>query len=181
MAFRPPALDKEIHSINDLKEKGSAMLSREYREYFNEGAMDMLTLRYNEEAFNRYLIRPRILADVSEIDLSIELLGTRIAFPFGFSPAAMHQLAHPEGEVGTSKGAAAVGCPMLLSTYSTMPMEDVIAQGSGNPYGYQISIIKDREKTVQMIRRVEGEIFPVGAETGANLSSRWLPRHNRHC
>lgn len=159
MAFRPLALDKDIHSINDLKQKGSAKLPREYREYFNEGAMDMLTLRDNEEAFNRYRIRPRILTDVSDVDTTTQLFGAKVAFPFGFSPAAMHQLAHPDGEVGTSKAAAAVGCPMLLSTYSTKSMEDVIAQGSGNPYGFQITMIKDRSKTVQMIRRAEGEFL----------------------
>ena len=157
MAFRPPPLDKEIHCINDLKEKGSAKLSREHREYFNEGAMDMLTLRDNEEAFNRYRIRPRILTDVSDVDTSTEMLGTKIAFPFGFSPAAMHQLAHADAEVGTSKAAAAVGCPMFLSTYSTKSLEDVAAEGSGNPYGYQITMIKDRALTVKAIRRAEGK------------------------
>lgn len=156
MAYRPLALDKDIHSINDLKIKGSAKLPREFSEYFNEGAMDMLTLKDNEEAFNRYRIRPRLLTDVSDIDPSTTVFGTKVSFPFGFSPAAMHALAHPEGEVGTSRAAAKVGAPMLLSTYSTMSMEDVIAEGTGNPYAFQITMVKDRTKTREMIKRAEG-------------------------
>ncbi len=52
----------------------------------------------------RYLIRPRILRDVSNVDLSTTILGNRISFPVGVSPSAFHCLAHPDGEKATARG-----------------------------------------------------------------------------
>ncbi|PYI00913.1 FMN-dependent dehydrogenase family protein [Aspergillus sclerotiicarbonarius CBS 121057] len=155
MANRGKTLDPEIFSIADLRAKASAKLPKEYREFFNEGAMDLITVQDNEDAYNRYKIRPRVLRDVSNLDTSTTIFDTKVAFPFGFSPAASHKIAHPEGEIGTSKGAAAMNIPMALSAYATCSLEDVIAQGSGNPYIMQFSILKDRGITQQLLERAE--------------------------
>ena len=69
----------------------------------------------------------------------------------------MHCMAHPDGEKATSRAAAAMGIPMGLSTYSTVSLEEVIAQGSGNPYAFQLSIVKDRNTTLEWIRRAESK------------------------
>ncbi|KAK6387175.1 hypothetical protein LTS17_000441 [Exophiala oligosperma] len=157
MANRGRTLDPEVFCIRDLKEKASKNLPKMYREYFNEGAMDMITLRDNEAAFDRYRIRPRILKNVSHIDTSTTIWGSKVLFPFGFSPAAMHRLAHPEGEVGTSRACAALNVAMGLSAYSTDSLEDVIEQGSGktNPYAMQVSLLKDKKLTLQLLNRAE--------------------------
>jgi (S)-2-hydroxy-acid oxidase len=55
----------------------------------------------------------------------------------------MHKLAHPDGEVGTSRAAAKAGIAMGLSAWSTCPMEEVVAQGQGNPYAFQVTLLKD--------------------------------------
>ncbi|OKL56285.1 hypothetical protein UA08_08452 [Talaromyces atroroseus] len=112
-------------------------------------------LRDNEAAFNRYKIRPRILDKVSNIDTSTSIFGTKVAFPLGLSPAAMHSMAHPDAEIGTSRAAAKAGICMALSTYATVSMEDVIAQGDANPYAFQMSLYKNKEATEQLIRRAE--------------------------
>ena len=52
----------------------------------------------------RYVILPRVLVNVSVVDMSVTLLGNRIDFPIGISPTAMHYLAHHEGEKGTARG-----------------------------------------------------------------------------
>lgn len=75
--------------------------------------------------------------------------------PLGFAPAAAHKLAHPIGEIGTSRVAARNGIPMCLSTYSTMSLEDVIAEEAGNPYAMQVSFFQDKEVTRQLIQRAE--------------------------
>uniref|UniRef100_L2FS58 Fmn-dependent dehydrogenase family protein n=1 Tax=Colletotrichum fructicola (strain Nara gc5) TaxID=1213859 RepID=L2FS58_COLFN len=97
MANRGKTLDEKVFSIKDLKEEASKKLPRAYKEFFNEGAMDMITVQDNEDAYNRYKIRPRVLRDVSNIDTSTTIFGVKVALPFGFSPAATHKLAHPEG------------------------------------------------------------------------------------
>ncbi|KAF0318890.1 hypothetical protein GQ607_013849 [Colletotrichum asianum] len=155
MANRGKNLDEKVFSIKDLKEEASKKLPRAYKEFFNEGAMDMITVRDNEEAYNRYKIRPRVLGDVSNIDTSTTIFGVKVELPFGFSPAATHKLAHPDGEVATSRAAAAAGIPMALSAYATCSLEDVIAQGQGNPYIMQFSILKNRDITRQILQRAE--------------------------
>jgi (S)-2-hydroxy-acid oxidase len=67
----------------------------------------------------------------------------------------MHKLAHVDGEVATSRAAAKHGIAMGVSAYATYSMEDVIAQGNGNPYAFQVTILKDRSLTLKMLRRAE--------------------------
>lgn len=112
-------------------------------------------LRENEEAFNRYKIRPRILVNVDQVDTSMEILGTKVTLPLGFSPAASQRLAHPDGEVGVSRAAAKYGICMGLSSYSNYSLEDVVGQGSGNPYVMQMCVLRDRSITVQLLERAE--------------------------
>ncbi|KAK2596021.1 hypothetical protein N8I77_013532 [Diaporthe amygdali] len=155
MANRSVNLDPKVFSISDLKREGSARLPPMYRDFYNEGAMDMETLRENEEAYRRYKIRPRILVNVDHVDTSAEIFGVKVPFPLGFSPSAMHQLAHPEGEVATSKAAAAEGICMGLSSYSTVSLEEVAQQGLGNPLFMQVCVLKDRRTTLQLLKRAE--------------------------
>ncbi|KAH6633192.1 FMN-dependent dehydrogenase [Boeremia exigua] len=155
MANRPPALDPLVFSIRDLERYGSENLSDAFREYYNGGAMDMISLRENVTAYDRYKIRPRILRNVSNVDTSVTVFGRRITFPCGFSPSAMHCLAHKDGETATSRAAATMNIPMTLSSYSTTSLEDVIAQGNGNPYMMQMCIVKDRNITKQLLKRAE--------------------------
>lgn len=70
----------------------------------------------------------------------------------------MHGLAHPEGEVATSRAAAKAGICMGLSSYATSSLEDVAAQGLGNPYFMQVCVLKDRGTTLQLLKRAEGKL-----------------------
>ncbi|KAK7414253.1 hypothetical protein QQX98_006850 [Neonectria punicea] len=159
MANRGRTYDPQVCSLDDLKRLGSAKLSKSTGEYYNEGAMDLITLRDNEMAYDRYRIRPRVLKNVSNLDTSTHFLGVKVKFPFGFSPTAMQAMAHPDGEVATSRAAAAAGVPMGLSCYSTIALEEVIAESSGNPYGMQLSLLKNRDAMVTMVKRAEAAGF----------------------
>ena len=119
--------------------------------------MDLVTLKDNEAAYNRYKIRPRVLVNVDNIDIRGEMFGFKTALPLGFSPAAMHRLAHPDGELATSRAAAKFGLCMGLSSYATESMENVAAQGLGNPYVMQLCVLRDRQTTLQILQRAEGE------------------------
>ena len=112
----------------------------------------------NETSFDRYLIRPRVLCDVSNIDTSTTLWGTRAAFPLGLSPSAMHRLAHADGEMGTSKACAARQVPLVLSALSNDTLEDVSAQSrdGSTPYAIQVSPFKDRRITTNILNRAKG-------------------------
>jgi hypothetical protein len=71
----------------------------------------------------------------------------------------MQTLAHPEGEIGTSKACAANNTLMGLSNYSCIELEKVIAHGTGNPYVIQMSLLKNKAAMIQMIKRAEGELI----------------------
>ncbi|KAJ5573346.1 hypothetical protein N7450_010330 [Penicillium hetheringtonii] len=161
MAFdhRLRDIDINVLTIKDLKAKADKALSGSVRDYFNEGSMDLLTVVDNEAAYDRYKLRPRNLKDVSALDTSTTFLGTKVTFPYGFSPSGQHQLAHADGEIATSQGAAMNNIPMALSTYTSKTPEDVIAQGKGNPYMMHICFFKDRKKTLEIIKRAEAAGF----------------------
>jgi (S)-2-hydroxy-acid oxidase len=139
--------------------------------------MDLITLRDNEAAFDRYKILPRVLINVASVDTRTEILGTKVRYlqtptpmihtnlhfvgyqvslPFGFSPAASQKLAHPDGELATSRAAANHGICMGLSSYSNYSLEDVAAAGLGNPYAIQMCVLRDRSITLQLLKRAEG-------------------------
>lgn len=91
-----------------------------------------------------------------EIDTSTNILGSKVTFPLGFSPTALHNLAHPDGELATSRAAATMKIGMGLSSYAATSLEDVAAQGADRvPYAIQLTISKDRSIAVQMIKRAE--------------------------
>lgn len=69
----------------------------------------------------------------------------------------MHKLAHPDGEIATSQAAAASGIAMALSAYATCSVEEVTAQGLGNPYAMQMCIVRDRNIILQLLKRAESK------------------------
>ncbi|KAJ5161816.1 FMN-dependent dehydrogenase [Penicillium capsulatum] len=155
MANRGKTLDQQVFCIKDLERLGSEKMLKTYREYYNEGAMDLITIRENESSYDRYMIRPRVLRNISSLDPSTSILGCKVKFPFGFSPTAMQTLAHPDGEEGTSKACANFNTLMGLSNYSTIDLEKVIAHGAGNPYVMHTSLLKNKNAMIRMIKRAE--------------------------
>jgi len=96
------------------------------------------------------------MINVEEIDCSSEIFGCHTSFPLGFAPAAMHSLAHEDGEVATSRAAAKFGVCMALSMYATASIEDVTAQARHNPYVVHLGGLRDRGNAKQLLRRAEG-------------------------
>jgi (S)-2-hydroxy-acid oxidase len=151
----PPT--SEVWSISDIRNAASAKLDPKWAQYINEGAEDLITLKANELAYNRYRIMPRILRDVGEIDTSTNVFGAKISWPFGFSPAAMHCLAHPDGEVATARAAAKAGIAMCLSTWATKSLEEVISVSDEDdgkiPYAIQTSSGSRKDYTLELVTR----------------------------
>jgi 4-hydroxymandelate oxidase len=121
-------------------------------EYIASGAADEISLRWNVEAYRSLRLVPRQLRDVSMLDMSVTLLGTRLAHPILLAPTACHKLAHPDGEVGTARGARAAGAGMVLSSYSTVPVEQVAAEKP--PLFWFQLYVQDRAYTERLVKRV---------------------------
>lgn len=100
---------------------------------FAGGAGSEATMSANRDAFARRSIWPRVLRDVAERDLSIELLGRRRPTPFVLSPIGVIELAHRHADVAVGRAAAALGVPYVLSNQASQPMEKVAdAMGDGS-------------------------------------------------
>jgi len=66
----------------------------------------MITLRENRSAFSRLRLLPRVLIDVSKINMETTILGERVSSPICLAPTAMQRMAHADGECATAKAAA---------------------------------------------------------------------------
>ena len=121
-------------------------------DYYAGGAGDERTLAENREAWNRLRLRPHVLVDVSRIDLSSSAFGATLAQPVIVAPTAAHDLAHPDAELATARGAAAAGAIMTLSTISSRSMEEV-ASAAGAPRWFQLYNPADREAARELVER----------------------------
>ena len=122
------------------------------QDYYEGGSGDETTLAENVTAWRAIRFRPRVLQDVGEVSTRIELLGARLSGPLLVAPTALHGLAHPEGEIATRRGAAEAGSLLILSTRSSVPVEQVAAAATG-PWWFQIYAMRDRGLTLDLAMR----------------------------
>jgi 4-hydroxymandelate oxidase len=144
----------DVLTLDDFEAIAREKLTHMAYEFLASGAADELTLRDNRDAFARIKLRPRVLADVANIDMSVELLGAKLPFPILLAPVAYQRLYHAEGEMETARGAAAAGATMVVSTASTCSIEEIAAAGGGTLW-MQIYIQHDREVTRDLVARAE--------------------------
>jgi len=119
--------------------------------YFAGGAGDERTLRENVAAFGRWQLRPRALVDVAETSAATSVLGMDVSMPLLVAPVAIQRLAHPDGEAGMARAAAAVGAGMCLSSFSTTSPAEVASAAPGAPRWLQLYCFRDRGVTRALI------------------------------
>ena len=141
-------------NIRDFEDAARERMERTAFEYYAGAACDERTLAANGDAFSRILIRPRVLVDVSRIDLATRVLGQSLAMPIMLAPTAFNRLAHPDGECAAARAAGSAGTLMVASTLSTCSLEEIAAVATG-PLWFQLYVYKDREVTRDLVARAE--------------------------
>lgn len=121
--------------------------------YYAGGAGDEWTLRENVEAFQRWVLRPRVLVDVGSVSTATTVLGTEISMPILVAPTAFHRLAHPDGELATARAADAAGTIMCLSTLATSTPADVASAAPDGGLWYQLYWHPDRGVTRDLVEQ----------------------------
>jgi 4-hydroxymandelate oxidase len=139
-------------SLGDFEAAAERRVSHEVWEYFNGGAADELTLRWNREAYEKVRLRPRVLVDVSTIDTRVRLFGHELQHPILLAPAADQRMVHPEGELATARGAGRAASPFVVSSFSNTTIEDV-ATAATEPLWFQLYVQRDRGFTREAIGR----------------------------
>ena len=122
--------------------------------YMASGIDDEVTLRANREGFLKFQLRPRRLVDVSKVDMSTEILGTRFSTPIIVAPVGGQKSFHAEGEIAVARAAKPGNHLMILSTATTSPVEEVTA-ARGAPIWYQLYATNKWEVAKAMVTRAE--------------------------
>jgi len=161
-----PAVQKLIASpdqalnVFDFEAVAKQNLPPAHWGYMATGVDDDVTLRANRSGFSRLQIRPRRLVDVTRIDTSTEIFGTKWKTPIIISPVGSQRAFHPQGELATAKAAASRGHLQLLSTVTTTSVEEVTA-ARGAPVWYQLYPTARWEVTKALVKRAEAAGSPV--------------------
>ena len=160
----------------ELERAGLAAMTPEARGYVAGGAGTERTVRANAEAFDRWWIRPRMLPGSAARDWSVSVLGTQAPAPVLLAPVGSLGIVHPDGDLAVARAAAALGVPMVSSTLSSVPMEQVAGELAGSPGWYQLYWPRDREVAVSLVRRAERAGFRALVLTVDTLMLGWRPR-----
>jgi 4-hydroxymandelate oxidase len=132
--------------------------------YMATGADDEMTLRANREGFRKFELRPRRLVDVSKIDTSAEILGTKYDSPIVVAPTGSNRAFHADGEIAVAKAAKAGNHLQILSTVATTSIEDAIA-ARGAPVWFQLYTTQRWEVAEGLVKRAEAAGAPAIAVT----------------
>ena len=150
----PPS---RLLSLSAYEREFKRLLPSPIYDYFSGGSHDEYTLRYNSRSFEPFVIRPRALVDVGDIDCSTQLQHPHLTLtlPLLLSPVALQCMAHEEGESGSARAAAAAGIAMCVSTTATQSIEQVATASPTAPLLFQLYVYNDHSLTIQLVRRAE--------------------------
>ena len=123
-------------------------------DFVEGGATDEITIRRTRQALDSIMLRPRMLMDMDERDLSTTVLGEPIAFPVMLCPAGHHIRAHPDAEIASVKAASAMDVGMILSSGSSVVMEDGVSAATRKIW-FQQYFYRDRAVTELMAHRAD--------------------------
>jgi isopentenyl diphosphate isomerase/L-lactate dehydrogenase-like FMN-dependent dehydrogenase len=159
-----------------LERRAAEALDERAVAYVYGGAGSEDTMRANLEAFRRWRIVPRVMRDLSTRDLSTELLGTPMPAPVLLAPIGVQTLLHPDGELASARAAAALGLPLIASTASATPMEEIAEANGDGPRWYQLYWTNEEALTASLISRAEEAGYGAIVVTVDNFMPGWKPR-----
>jgi 4-hydroxymandelate oxidase len=136
-----PAADPNLLNLDDYERVAAERLSPGPLAYFAGGAEDERSLTDNRAAFARRRLIPRVMRDVSAVDMGTDVVGRRWPMPLFIAPTALQRMAHADGELATARAAAARGITITVSTSASTDLADVAAVGG--PRWFQVYLLAD--------------------------------------
>jgi L-lactate dehydrogenase (cytochrome) len=147
-------------SVYDLRRIAKRRLPSGVFDYVDGGAEDERTLAANSAAFAAVGFRPRVLRNVSSVDITATVFGEPVAYPLILAPTGFSRIVHPQGELAVARAAARAGLPYTLSTLSTCSIEEVRAVSDGRLW-FQVYAWRDRGLVKEMIERAAAARYEV--------------------
>ena len=151
--------------VGDYEARAAQVLPPGVWAHLAGGGADELTLRWNREAFESQPLQSRVLADMSGAHTRLTLFGQPLDYPILLGPVAHQQLYHPDGELATAKGAAAMRAGQVVSMQSSTPFES-IARAATVPPWCQVYALRDEGLMAELVARVEQAGYSALVVTG---------------
>jgi len=163
---------EHCHNFHDFRELARRRLPEPIFNYIDGAADDETTYRRNTVAFEECDLVPKVLAGVEKIDLSVTVLGQKLALPFYCSPTALQRLFHHQGERAVASAVEKFGTMFGLSSLGTVSLEEISSNFSF-PQVYQFYFHKDRGLNKAMLERAKSAgvrimFLTVDSVTGGN-------------
>ncbi|PYV09275.1 MAG: hypothetical protein DMG07_23630 [Acidobacteria bacterium] len=148
--------DPLLDTVNvfDFERLAQTKLDKIAWDYLSEGSDDEVSLRDNREAFNRLVLRPRVLTDVHSVHLRLTLLGHKLEFPIFLDPAGGKNCFCPNGELETARAAAASGAMMVTNG----GIDAFLASGKGPKLWFQYTTggqFRTRNAVINFVEKLE--------------------------
>ncbi len=151
---------KDAINVLDFEDMARKVLPPAHWGYLTTGVDDDLTLKANREAYRHYQLRPRRLVDGTNVDTKVTLFGTTWESPIFICPVGTQRAFHPEGELAVARAAKAKKTLQILSTMTSVAVEDV-GKALGTPPWYQLYLPVKWDSTEKLVKRVEDAGCPV--------------------
>jgi lactate 2-monooxygenase len=139
----------------ELERQAREAMPEEAYAYIAAGAGAETGVEGNRDAFGRWRIVPRVLRDVSERELGIELFGRRLPTPLLLSPVGVLEMVHKDADLAVARAAAADGVPMVFSNQASVPMEACAAALGKSPRWFQLYWSRSNELVESLVGRAE--------------------------
>lgn len=176
-----PATVDEALDVFQIQRAAQKVLDPETWHFIVNGADDMKTLEANRSGFDAWQIRVRRLVDVSRVDPAVELLGRKLPSPIILAPVGAQQTIHPDGDLGTMRGASARGHLMIAATISSSSVGEIRQAGTA-PLWFQLYPSPDRGLMRHLLAAAEAAGCTAVAVTvdsptrGNREGERWFAR-----
>lgn len=146
-------------SVSDYRELARRRLPKMFFEYIDGGSYAEVTLGRNVADLEAIALRQRVMRDMTELDMSVEVFGQKLNMPVGLAPVGMAGMYGRRGEVQAARAAAETGVPFCLSTVGVCSVEEVAASGTA-PW-FQLYMLKDRGYMRDLVARAKAAGCPV--------------------
>ena len=162
----------------ELEARAEQALPPSVLSYVAGGAGSEHTQRANVSAFRQWGLIPRMFVGATQRDLSVDLFGMRLPSPLLMAPIGVIGLCAQDGhgDLATAAAAARTGVPMIASTLSVDPLEDVAGQFGGTPGFFQLYTPTDRDLAASLVSRAEAVGYRGIVVTLDTWLTGWRPR-----
>lgn len=146
-------------TIYDLRDIAKRRTPQAPFDYTDGGADTESSLTRARAAYEKLEFQPKILLNVKDVDLSVQMLGKKMSMPLGIAPTGFTRMMQTEGEYAGACAAADAGIPYTLSTMGTRSIEDVAKAAPTGRNWFQLYMWKDRDRSMALVDRAKAAGF----------------------